>query len=261
MQSIIHMSGIDSEQTAVEYLKDSLLRGSQFLDKRQMFSVSVELKRQFSECPANVVAFIRGALAICLFELQDRNSAWYQQNDDGGSRAEDLLVFANDDGRIVDSSNREVILDLVEAIPRDIVIQITQESLGIQERCEQTMIGLLTNDEPSRIFVEKTKAKYTKEYWSGKTNYAEGFWGMERFYGVSAAFEFAVEKKATYDLLFDVAVSVNASPFKDDWRVLFAEKSSADLGKNETLFLKAVELGLEEEIDGSALLGIMGKDE
>lgn len=250
MDSLGDMSKLDSEQAAVQYLKNAFFRPSSFLDKRELYSVSSALRRQLGECPEVVTTFVRGAVIVCLSELRDRNSPWHEQTHDGTPHATDFFTFIDND-RIVDASNRGAVFDILSSVLQDVGTPSTPKDAEIYDRCERTIFALLANDEASRAYTDRTKETYSIGYWKSK-DFMDAIFGIERFYGVTAAFQFVVEQTATRDSIYEIAITVNASPFKEDWRALLTKKSD-NVDQNESLLRRAIEAGLADELDAAAL--------
>lgn len=253
MDSIGEISVIDSEQAAVQYLKNAFIRPSSFLDRRYACTVGSALRMQIAECSETITTFVRGAIIVCLSEMRDRDSSWHDKTEDS-THAADFFAFIQNE-RVVNASNRGAILDILNSVLRDVDTPRTQKDIEINERCERTIFGLLANDEASRVFTDRTKEKYSIEYWKRK-DFGDSVFGIEMFHGVVAAFQFAIEQTATRDSLWDIAINTNASSFKEDWRALLIEKSGTT-NENELLFLKAIEIGSADEVDATALSSLI----
>lgn len=243
------MKNLANVDEATQYLKGKLLVSGLTFDDRSGTSTYGELKREFLQSPEGVQAFVREALNNCLAELQDPESSWYSK-DFMEPRADDLLLFANDNGHVVDATNKAKVLGLVDAVPADIDSRIQFEESKIHDRCIQTLLGLLTDDEPSKDFVAARKDKYPKEYWMSTPNH--GVVGMEKFHGVKDAYDMVLEQKLDYSSLFFFACHIQTSHAKSEWHALLdAENASADTGDvRKKAILLAIELALNAGADG-----------
>jgi hypothetical protein len=241
------MKDLANAAEATGYLKDKLFLGVAGLsfDDRSGKSTYSELQKEFAESPEGVKAYVREALNNCLAELQNPDSPWYDSRESVDLRADDLLLLANDDGRVVDTTNRAKVLELVDAVPSDIDSRIEHEGSKIHDRCIQTLLSLLTGDKPSKEFVEGKKDKYPKEYWIGRKDIT----GMDKFYGVKAAYEMALGERLDYSFLVNLAIRVQVS--QDDWRALLdAESATVGSDARKKAVLLAIKLALDAGAKG-----------
>lgn len=243
------MSEVTDAADAASWLTAIFNEPGSHPDDRTLDSLEKCLQDEFKEMPKDIRGRIRAGLNICLKELQDPSTQWYDENGDEYPRADELLLFANDNGGVVVDSNRGEVLNLVEAIPEDIDERIQHPRKEVRKRCIQTLVGILGNDEASIEFIGRKRNQYSMAFLERDINPkgpSIAMTGMEKFHGQDALYEFVLSKdgQAFENLLWHLQIIVACSHSKDEWgRIMARDGDTMDQKKSQVL--QAIKEGLE----------------